>query len=88
MFKNKAKIKALESELARTKRQLHKVNSELKREKEFSSYCWNNYAQNLMEHAELEKEINTLKTENKKLDLIIKAFKAVEQAHNNYTKEA
>ena len=95
MFKNKAKIKTLEAELARTKHQLHKANAELRKantelskEKAFSSYCWDDYARYICKCEALTKEINALKTENKKLDLIIKTFKAVEQAHSNCTKEA
>ena len=88
MFKHKEKLKTLSTELSRTKRQLYKANKELERERAFSAHCWDGYAKYICKCEELEKEINALKTENKKLDLIIKAFKAVEQAHSNCTKEA
>lgn len=84
MFKHKAKIKALAAELSRTKKQLCKANKELETERAFSSYCWDNYAKHICKYEELEKEIEDLKKENKKLELIIKAFKAVEEAHKQY----
>ena len=83
MFKYKAKIKALTAELSRTKKQLCKANKELEVEKTFSSYSWNNYTKCMCKCEELEREINSLKSENKKLELIIKAFKAVEEVHKH-----
>lgn len=84
MFKHKEKLKALNAELSRTKKQLCKAKKDLEVEKLFASYCWDNYANYMSKCEELEREINALKSENKKLELILKAFKAVDEAHKNY----
>lgn len=81
MFKHKAKIKTLSTELSHVKKQLCKANKELEREKAYSAYCWDGYAKYVCKCEKLEREIESLKSENRKLELIIQAFKAVEEAH-------
>ena len=83
MFKNKAKIKRLEAELSHAQKQLCKALKELEKEKSYSAYCWDGYAKYVCQCEKLTKEIEALKTENRKLELIIQAFKAVEEAHKH-----